>query len=346
MCSFASGNQSGVVCSGPETDRRLSASDHLLRVFLALLVLPGLLTFFSACGPSSGTQDNGKVYVVATTGMIADAARNIGGTHVRVDGLMGPGVDPHSYKVTSSDAKKLSKADVILYNGLNLEGEMGDILKKMNQRKPTYAVTEGIPKEDIIKPRSDLYVHDPHLWFDVRLWARALSTVKTALASYDETHKEAYEANYEAYKNELVALDGWAERQIKRIPEESRILVTAHDAFAYFGRAYDIRVKALQGVSTQSGIGLKDRERLAELIIDNNIRAIFLETSVAGKSIQAVIETCASRGHEVRIGGELFSDAMGPRGTPEGTYVGMVRHNIRTIVKSLTDEGETSHEKE
>jgi len=337
--------RSGVI-SGEDTGSVQQGNSHLLRGFVGLCIITFLLGLFAGCGPSPDSREDGTVYVVATTGMIADAARNIGGEHVRVDGLMGPGVDPHTYKATSADARKLARADIVLYNGLNLEGEMQDILKKMGRRKPTYAVTEDVPKEKIIKPRSDIYVYDPHLWFDVKLWSRALSTIKTAFTKYDPDHSSVYENQYKAFRKKLVELDQWAKRQIKTIPEKSRVLVTAHDAFAYFGQAYNVRVEALQGISTQSGIGLKDREQLADLIVENNIRAIFLESSVPRKSIQSVIETCRSRGHAVSIGGELFSDAMGPRGSPEGKYIGMVRHNVRTIVSSLTDSDEQEDETE
>lgn len=307
------------------------------RWFVVLGLFAAVACALPHCGRSGSESDPSELYVVATTGMLADAARNIGGEHVKVDGLMGPGVDPHTYKATSSDTQKLANADLILYNGLDLEGEMGKILKKMDRRTTTTAVAESVAEERLIQPRTDLYVYDPHLWFDVGLWSKALASVRQSLVRVDPEEKEAYNKQYRTYKKKLQKLDDWVTRRIQTIPERRRVLITAHDAFAYFGRGYNLEVRGLQGVSTDSSVGIKDREQLAEFIIDRGITAIFLESSVPARPIQSVIQTCESRGHTVEEGGKLYSDAMGRRGTPEGTYTGMVRHNVNTIVNSLTE---------
>lgn len=292
----------------------------------------------SGCGAPGGSAaagQAGKLKVAATVGMVADLAQQIGKEHVEVAALMGPGIDPHLYKASQGDIARLDQAQIIFYNGLNLEGKMGDILVKLARTKPTVAVTEAIPENLLREPKEFDGHYDPHVWFDVSLWIKAAERVRDALVEADPAHGDAYRHNASAYIRQLEELHAYARDQIARVPKERRVLVTAHDAFGYFGRAYDIEVMGLQGISTATEFGLEDVQRLVDVLVQRRIKAVFIESSVPQRSIQAVVEGARARGHEVRIGGELFSDAMGDPGTPQGTYIGMVRHNVDTIVKSL-----------
>ena len=298
----------------------------------------GLCLALAACGggnPASGPGPSGPLKIVTTTGMIADAAGRVAGELARVEALMGPGVDPHLYKASESDVRRLSEADLILYNGLHLEGKMGDILVKLARSRPVVAVSETVPSQELREPPEFAGQYDPHIWFDVRLWSRTLEPIAAALAEIDPGHEATYRASAEAHRQELSELDAWVERRIAEIPPGQRILVTAHDAFGYFGRRYDMRVAGLQGISTLAEAGLADVERVVDAVVDNRVKAIFVESSVPRRSIEAVQGACRARGWEVSIGGQLFSDAMGPPGTPEGSYPGMVRHNVNTIVDAL-----------
>ena len=297
-----------------------------------------LVVIFSLVGCSNTEQlkgANGKVQVTATTGMINDIVKNIGGDNVETIALMKSGVDPHLYKASQGDISKLEEADMIFYNGLHLEGKMIDIFEKMVNTKPTVAVAENIPEEELLLPDDDSDGHDPHVWFDVSLWIQAAEAVEEELLAYDPDNEEAYKKNAEAYIGELKELDNYAKEQIASIPVQSRVLVTAHDAFGYFGKAYNIEVKGLQGISTASEYGSKDVSELRDYLVENEIKAVFVESSVPKKAIEAVIEGAKEKGHEIEIGGELFSDAMGKDGTEEGTYIGMIRHNVDTIVGAL-----------
>ncbi|MFZ5828394.1 MAG: metal ABC transporter solute-binding protein, Zn/Mn family [Bacillota bacterium] len=302
------------------------------RMWVALLVI-GLLTIAGCGGAGGAASTNGKIKVVATTGMVADLARSIGGERVEVTSLMGPGVDPHLYKASEGDISRLSSAQIIFYNGLHLEGRMGDILVKMARTKPTVAVAERIPEEALLETEDE--TEDPHIWFDVSLWMKAAEVVRDSLADLDRANKGAYEANAAAYLKELEGLHRYAKEQIATIPAQQRVLVTAHDAFGYFGRAYGIEVMGLQGISTATEYGLADVQSLVDLLVSRKIKAVFVESSVPKRSIEALVEGAGAKGHKVAIGGELFSDAMGAAGTPEGTYIGMVRHNVETIVNAL-----------
>lgn len=282
---------------------------------------------------ATGTETR-QLKVVATTGMVADLARHVGGEHVRVTALMGPGVDPHLYKASEGDVRLLSDADIICYNGLHLETKLGDILERL-EGKLTVAVAEGIERTELLDWEGS-GAHDPHVWFDVSLWAVALERVREALADHDPAHAADYEANAALYSAQLLELDNYVREQAQRVPEDRRVIVTAHDAFRYFGRAYGFQVVGLQGISTEAQAGTGDVQRLAKLIADRKIPAIFVESSVPKRNIEAVQEAVRARGWEVSVGGSLFSDAMGDEGTPEGSYTGMVRHNIDTIVSALT----------
>jgi len=272
--------------------------------------------------------------------MIADAAAEIGGDRAKVTALMGEGVDPHLYKASPGDVRGLTEADVVFYGGLHLEGRMGDVLEKLGERaKPKVcAVGEAIPAELLRTPPEFNGHPDPHVWFDVALWMNAVGAVRDTYIAADPAHADEYRARGAAYLAKLKELDDWTRAEIQRIPEDVRILITAHDAFGYFGRAYGLDVRGIQGISTDSEAGLKDINALVDLIVERRVKAVFVESSVPRKMIDALVEGCRGRGHEVKIGGELFSDAMGRSGTPDGTYDGMVRHNVRLIVSALRGE--------
>lgn len=300
------------------------------------LLLVALLSFglMAGCAKTGGGGSaSGKLKVTATTGMIADVVKNVGGEHVEVVALMGPGVDPHLYKASEGDISKMQSAKLIFYNGLNLEGKLGDILVKMARTRPTIPVSEEIPQNLIL---DDGQGHpDPHVWFDVTLWMRATEVVRDGLSEADPKHKTDYEKNAAAYLAKLDELHTWAKAELAKVPAEQRVLVTAHDAFSYFGRAYGVEVLGLQGISTDAEYGIKDVQRLVDVLTQRKIKAVFVESSISDRSIKAVVEGAKAKGHTVAIGGQLYSDAMGAEGTPDGTYIGMVRANVNTIVGAL-----------
>jgi manganese/zinc/iron transport system substrate-binding protein len=273
------------------------------------------------------------IEVVCTTGMVADLVRNVGGEHVRVTALMGAGVDPHLYKSSPADVGHLNRADMICYSGLHLEGKLADLLARMSHKKPTVAVAEKIAADSLLTDEHG--ARDPHVWFDVSLWSEAAGAVLNALAQYDPKHAADYESACDAYQARLAALHKFAQDELATIPADNRVLVTAHDAFRYFGRAYDVEVRGIQGISTDSEAGVREVRELVDFLVERKIKAVFVETSVADQNIKSLLEGCAARDHTVTIGGTLFSDAMGEEGTPEGTYEGMVEHNVSTIVKAL-----------
>ncbi|MFC4766613.1 metal ABC transporter solute-binding protein, Zn/Mn family [Effusibacillus consociatus] len=313
--------------------RKLASLMGVLTLTLGLL-LSGCGTTETTSGNTSGKID-GKIKVTTTIGMITDIVKNVGGDHVEVTGLMGPGVDPHLYKASQGDIAKLKEADIIFYNGLNLEGKMADIFVKLSREKPAIAVTEYIPETQLQEPPDFGGHFDPHVWFDVKMWMKAVERVRDGLIEAAPQHKADFEKNTQQYLKQLEELDAYAKTQLAQIPKERRVLVTAHDAFNYFGRAYDLEVKGLQGISTDSEYGLKDVQNLVDLLVQRKIKAVFVESSVPKRAIEAVVEGAKAKNHQVTIGGELFSDAMGDPGTKEGTYIGMVRHNVDTIVSAL-----------
>jgi manganese/zinc/iron transport system substrate-binding protein len=279
--------------------------------------------------------DDGRLRVVATIGMIADLAERIGGGHVAVEGLMGPGVDPHLYKASAGDVRSLARAHLILYNGLHLEAAMGEVLEAMGDRVHTVAVTERIDRARLLAPPEFAGAYDPHVWFDVTMWTAAAQRIAEALVEEDPAHAADYRGAEAALVEELVELDAWVRARVAELPADRRVLVTAHDAFNYFGRAYGFQVRGLQGISTASEAGTGDVQRLADEIAERRIPAMFVETSIPLRTIEALQAAVRSRGFDVRIGGSLYSDAMGDGGTVEGTYIGMVRHNVNTIVNAL-----------
>ncbi|HEX5799004.1 MAG TPA: zinc ABC transporter substrate-binding protein [Gaiellaceae bacterium] len=303
------------------------------------LVLAAAAALVAGCGPVSTTTvripTDEPIAVVTTIGMVADAVERVGGERVSVDGLMGPGIDPHLYKASEGDLRRLERADLILYAGLHLEAKMADVLERIADQRETQAVTETIPRSQLLSPAQFQGQYDPHVWFDVRLWMRAVEQIRDTLTELDPGSRELYRANAAAYLAELEELDRYVREQVARVPQERRVVITAHDAFGYFGEAYGFDVRGLQGISTASEAGAGDVQALAEFIAERRIPAIFVESSVSPRTISAVREAVRSRGFEVEVGGSLFSDAMGDEGTPEGTYIGMVRHNVDTIVTGL-----------
>jgi manganese/zinc/iron transport system substrate-binding protein len=276
-----------------------------------------------------------KIRAVATVGMVADVVSNVGGERVQVTTLMGPGVDPHLFVPSEGDVTRLSSADMVFHNGLHLEARMGDVLKRMPGRVSSVAIAEAIESARLIAPDGFEGAYDPHVWFDVALWSGTVDRVRDALIERDPASAGTYRANAAAYRAQLAELDAYVRRKAESVPASRRVLVTAHDAFGYFGRAYGFEVKGLQGVSTATEAGAADVQELAAMIAERQIPAMFVESSVPPRAIEAVQQAVRARGWEVTIGGELFSDALGAQGTPAGTYVGMVRHNIDTIVAAL-----------
>jgi manganese/zinc/iron transport system substrate-binding protein len=268
--------------------------------------------------------------------MIADIVAQVGGERVLVQGLMGPGVDPHLYKARAGDVRKLANADLVFFNGLHLEAAMAEVLEEMDAWAPTVAVTDRIDRSRLHAPPEFKGNYDPHVWFDVTMWMSAVAVVRDALADVDPVGASLYRANAARYLEELQSLDAWVRTRIAELPRERRVLITAHDAFGYFGRAYGFEVRGLQGISTASEAGTADVQQLAAEIADRRIPAVFVETSIPQRTIEAVQAAVAARDFDVAIGGSLFSDAMGNAGTPEGTYIGMVRHNVNTIVTALS----------
>ena len=276
-----------------------------------------------------------KIVITTTTNVITDLVENIGGDHVSVTGLMGPGVDPHLYRPSASDVKSLQNADIIFYNGLDLEGKMGDIFVKIGREGTSVlAVSENIPPESLLILDANGNF-DPHIWWDVELWTEAAKVVATGLKEYDPNNSENYEKNLLEYLNQLDSLNSNNLNKINSIPSEQRVLVTAHDAFQYFGHAYGFEELAIQGWSTDSEAGIREIQNLADEISKREIKALFVETSISPATIEALKAAVQDRGHNIVIGGELFSDAIGEKGTTEGTYIGAFTHNIDTIVKAL-----------
>lgn len=286
--------------------------------------------------PTDGTQEvNYPIQVVATVGMVADLVREVGGEHVEVRQICGPGVDPHLHKASRDDVAELSSADLIFYSGLMLEGKMTDILVKMARSKPVIPVTESVDEAMLLEPEDLAGHYDPHLWMDIAAWSECVQVIANSLSEFDPLHADQFAKNATDYTAELGTLHEYGQQVIGSIPESSRVLVTSHDAFNYLGRAYGLEVQGVQGISTESEAGLQRVSELVELLVTKNVKAVFIESSVPRKSIDSLIEGCRAKGHDVRIGGELFSDAMGSAGTYEGTYVGMLDHNVTTIAKAL-----------
>jgi manganese/zinc/iron transport system substrate-binding protein len=278
----------------------------------------------------------GKYKIVTTCGMVTDIVKVVAGDKATVTGLIPSGDDPHMFRTGRKDVQRLIEADVIFYSGLMLEGRMADDFSKVGRKgKPVFAVTESIDKEYLREPPEFKGHWDPHVWMDVSAWSMCVGFVAESLAEFDKPNAEYYTKNASEYQATLKELHAYAKKVVATIPKEQRYLVTAHDAFGYFARAYGIQVKAVQGISTTSEAAIADVNLLIDFIVKQKVGAIFVESSVSQENIKAVIEGCESKGHTVKIGGELFSDAMGTEGTYEGTYIGMMDHNATTVANAL-----------
>lgn len=295
-----------------------------------------LLTILTLVGCKENNQDSGKLNVVTTNTMITDLVKNIGGDAIRLNGLMGSGIDPHLYKASQGDFRKLNDADVIFYYGLHLEGKLVDVFEKMNsQGTTTIPISDGIDENTLLGNAYFASNYDPHIWFDIAYWKTITSFVTDKLPELDPANATIFKANKDKYLLQPDALQTELTLKVKELPIEKRILVTAHDAFNYYGRTFDFKVVGLQGLSTATEAGVKDVQRITQFIIDNDIKAIFIESSVPRRTVEALKAAVNAQGHEVKIGDEVYSDALGSGGTVEGTYIGMYKHNVQTIINAL-----------
>ncbi len=312
---------------------RIAKWNHVALICAALWLAPLL-----GCGQAERITggDAGEGYTVtATTGMIGDVVRAVAGARAEVRDLLGPGTDPHVYTPRRSDVAKLSGSDIVFYNGLHLEGRMGDLLGRLSARVPTHPVAEIVWRDHLDETARAEAGEDPHLWMDPLLWAEVADVVAAILSEYDPEHAGEYHANAAAWRSEMERLADYAQQVLATIPEERRHLITAHDAFGYMGRAYDIKVHGIQGISSSSEAGLQDLNRLVDFIVERQIPAVFIESTIPDRNVRALIEGARSRGHVLVVGGELYSDAMGPSGSSAETYVGMIEHNVSTIAAAL-----------
>ena len=299
-------------------------------------MLSWMVLFPTACQGTASAATNPELTIVTTTGMVGDLVRDVAGDRAKVVSIMGEGVDPHLYKPKASDVRMILRADLVFYNGLMLEGRMGDIFAKVRDRgRPVHAVTSRMDTERLLEDEEHPGHPDPHVWMDVEAWSTTLDLIADSLCQEDPEGCELYRSNAGKARESLLQLHANVRIMVDSIPENQRVLVTAHDAFRYFGRAYGIEVRGIQGISTESEAGLSDVNELVEFLVERRIPAVFIESSVPRQNIQALIEGAGARGHEVVIGGELYSDAMGKPGTPEGTYAGMMAHNARTLAAAL-----------
>jgi manganese/zinc/iron transport system substrate-binding protein len=305
----------------------------------------------AGCSPAGGSDSHesggspGRTFkgeypmrVVCTTGMVAEMVRRVGGENVQVEALMGPGIDPHLYSPVPSDVRKLAEADIVFYSGLHLEGRMATTFVQMARNKAAYAVTEGLEtrKDERLREPPDFGgLYDPHVWHDPAMWADCAKDVGDMMAEFDPQHAEAYRHHAAEYEAELKSLDEYCRQEIEKIPKENRVLITAHDAFGYFGKTYGIEVHGLKGVSTEEEKDLKRQQEIVEMIVKRKVPAVFVESAVAPKAVEAIVEPCKALGWDVKIGGLLYADALGPAGTPDETYAGMLKANVRTIVEAL-----------
>jgi manganese/zinc/iron transport system substrate-binding protein len=317
-------------------------------LFLSLLIiaaafalaLPGFADDKHEHAPAKAPSKPPAKYpykAAATVAMVADIVAGVAGEKAKVTGIIGTGVDPHLYKPTTSDVRILTDADVVFYSGLHLEGKMGEVLEKTAKKKPTFAVTARLDPKYIVHPEEG-GAPDPHVWMDLSAWAKATEQVRDDLSEYDPANAAQYKANAQKLMEQMLALDAYGKKIMASVPKETRVLITSHDAFNYFGRAYNLEVMGIQGISTESEAGLSDINKLVDTLVKRKIKAVFVESSVSPKNIKALIEGAKARGHEVIIGGELFSDAMGQEGTYEGTYLGMLDHNLTTVARALGGE--------
>jgi len=297
------------------------------------VALAPILALLLALGQEPCDAADRRLRVVATTTVVADLVRQIAGDRIDVDCLMAAGIDPHSYKATPRDADRLARADLVVASGLHLEGKLADLLERLSRRVPVIAVADAIPPDRLLDAGAGL--HDPHVWFDAELWSLGVPAVAERLAKLDPPHAEAYREAGRAYAERLVALDGELRESLTEIPLERRVMVTAHDAFRYFGRAYGIEVVGIQGTSTEAEAGLGDLNRLVDLVVTRKLPAVFVETSVSDRNVTALREGAGARGHTVGLGGRLYSDSLDAPGSGAGTLEEALRANVATIVSAL-----------
>lgn len=303
---------------------------------IAWSCLPGCSPSSSSSGASNSAADSNDIMdVVATVGMVADLVKGVGGDQVQVSQLMGPGVDPHLYKATRDDVQHIMAADVVFYSGLMLEGRLADTLEKIGTSKPVIAVTQKLPNDLLLSEDGAEGHPDPHVWMDVAAWSKCLDTIVDTLSHQKPEFTDQFRSRADELRALLQKLHEYGVASIGSIPQERRVLVTSHDAFQYFGRAYGLEVLGVQGISTDSEAGLQRINELVDLLVERKVAAVFVESSVPQKNIMALIDGARSRGHDVKVGGELFSDAMGAAGTYEGTYIGMLDHNITLVTRAL-----------
>lgn len=339
-------NLSRVACCVLRDGRRPAAERRWGRL-PALCLLTSVFCLLAAAGCTNGPGRGGdlggrQIRAVATTSMVADLVREIGGERVVVEGLMGPNVDPHLYRPTEGDVTRMTAADVIFFNGLHLEGKMAEVLEQVERQGiAAEAVAEAIPEDRLLAPPEFQGNYDPHVWMDAQLWKEAAGAVASRLAALDTAHAAGYRQRLAGYTARLDSLDRWVRGRVAEVPESQRVLVTAHDAFNYFGRAYGFEVRGLQGISTATEAGTADVQALARFVAERRIPAMFVESSISPRSIQAVQEAVQARGFSVRIGGSLYSDALGSPGSGAETYEGMIRHNVNTIVDALLPQSAT-----
>ena len=314
---------------------------------MRFFLLSALLVLCAACAESSGSvKREGTIKVVTTTSIVGDLVENIAGGTVEVTSLMGTGVDPHLYKASAGDVEKLAGADMIFYNGLHLEGKITDVLGQMRKSGVfTVGVGEEIDKSLLFSPEEYQGYYDPHIWFDVALWKKAARVVMEAFSLYDPQNAPVYRRNAESYLEELDLLQVYIQKKIATLRPDRRVLITAHDAFNYFGKGYGFEVMGLQGISTDSEASVADIRNLSKTITERKIPAVFIETSISPRYMRALRASVKARGFDVRIGGSLYSDSMGSPGTEEGTYIGMFRSNVDTIVESLSRSIEVADSK-
>jgi len=299
-----------------------------------IILLLGITMILVGC--NNNPKDNGKLNIVTTTTMLTDLVKNIGGDSININGLMGSGVDPHLYKASEGDVTKLVNADIIFFNGLHLEGKLVELFEKTgSQTKTPIALADVIDKTTLIGSEYFASNYDPHVWFNISYFKQFAIKVAAVLSEKDAKNADYYNANATAFLSKLDTLENTVKSKIATLSADKRILVTAHDAFNYFGKSYDFQVVGLQGISTATEAGVKDVQNLAKFIIENKVKAIFIESSVPKRTIEALQEAVKSKGHDVKIGGTLYSDALGSAGTVEGTYIGMFEYNVNTIVNAL-----------
>ncbi|MFI2855870.1 metal ABC transporter solute-binding protein, Zn/Mn family [Paenibacillus sp. JSM ZJ436] len=312
---------------------------HMKKVWIpAMLILVLALAGCAGSNEKNGSTAVGKINIVTTIAQIAEPVSVIGGDRVQVSSLMGPGVDPHLYNATQGDISKLDQADIVFYSGQHLEGNMTEVFEQIGKSRPVVAISESVSEDQLLTDETGAI--DPHVWFDLDLWEVSLTAAVEEMKTFAPEHAEEFENNKLKYFKELQALKQEAQEKLASIPENQRVIVTAHDAFGYFGRAYDMEVVGLQGLSTEDEISVSDIDQTIDILIQHQVPAVFVESSINPKSVEAVVEGASSKGLDVKLGGELFSDAMGDEGTAEGTYLGMYRHNVNIIYEALAGKGE------